>query len=114
MMELIYWAATVHRMFFNPLEVQQCTLLSIKTGGCTELGQWEGVTHMLPQALMRRRSVELSLVSIVISLLLTGLQVLLTNGWVVVAVAPLPTPSLTTPMILPLTIACCFPLLVCT
>merc|ERR1711988_275000 len=31
-----YQAATVHRMYFNPLEVQQCTLLSIKTGGCTE------------------------------------------------------------------------------
>lgn len=23
-------------MFFNPREVQQCTLISIKTGGCTE------------------------------------------------------------------------------
>jgi biotin synthase len=36
MLELLYRAATVHRMFFNPREVQQCTLLSIKTGGCTE------------------------------------------------------------------------------
>lgn len=26
----------VHRMFWDPREVQQCTLLSIKTGGCTE------------------------------------------------------------------------------
>jgi biotin synthase len=34
--ELMYQAATVHRMFWNPSEVQQCTLLSIKTGGCTE------------------------------------------------------------------------------
>lgn len=34
--ELLYRAATVHRMFWNPREVQQCTLLSIKTGGCTE------------------------------------------------------------------------------
>jgi biotin synthase len=34
--ELLYRAATVHRMFFNPREVQQCTLISIKTGGCTE------------------------------------------------------------------------------
>ncbi|KAH7472654.1 Biotin synthase [Phytophthora ramorum] len=36
LLELIYKAATVHRMHFDPTEVQQCTLLSIKTGGCTE------------------------------------------------------------------------------
>lgn len=36
MLELLYRASSVHRMFFNPQEVQQCTLLSIKTGGCTE------------------------------------------------------------------------------
>ena len=36
LMELLYQAATVHRMFFDPREVQQCTLISIKTGGCTE------------------------------------------------------------------------------
>jgi biotin synthase len=34
--ELVYRAATVHRMYWDPSEVQQCTLLSIKTGGCTE------------------------------------------------------------------------------
>eukprot|EP00593_Proboscia_inermis_P002746 CAMPEP_0171295914 /NCGR_PEP_ID=MMETSP0816-20121228/4568_1 /TAXON_ID=420281 /ORGANISM="Proboscia inermis, Strain CCAP1064/1" /LENGTH=414 /DNA_ID=CAMNT_0011768957 /DNA_START=176 /DNA_END=1420 /DNA_ORIENTATION=+ len=34
--ELMYRSATVHRMYWNPAEVQQCTLLSIKTGGCTE------------------------------------------------------------------------------
>jgi biotin synthase len=34
--ELMYRASTVHRMYWNPAEVQQCTLLSIKTGGCTE------------------------------------------------------------------------------
>lgn len=34
--ELLYQASTVHRMYWNPAEVQQCTLLSIKTGGCTE------------------------------------------------------------------------------
>lgn len=34
--ELMYTASTVHRMFWDPSEVQQCTLLSIKTGGCTE------------------------------------------------------------------------------
>ncbi len=34
--ELMHHASTVHRMYWNPAEVQQCTLLSIKTGGCTE------------------------------------------------------------------------------
>ncbi|MEN5234453.1 biotin synthase BioB [Sphingobacterium faecium] len=36
LMELIYQAATVHREFHNPQEVQVCTLLSVKTGGCPE------------------------------------------------------------------------------
>lgn len=36
MMELIYRAATVHRRYHDPSEVQVCTLLSIKTGGCPE------------------------------------------------------------------------------
>ena len=35
-MELIYDAATVHRQHNDPSEVQVCTLLSIKTGGCPE------------------------------------------------------------------------------
>jgi biotin synthase len=34
--ELMYRASTVHRMYWDPSEIQQCTLLSIKTGGCTE------------------------------------------------------------------------------
>lgn len=34
--ELMYQAGVVHRMYWDPSEVQQCTLLSIKTGGCTE------------------------------------------------------------------------------
>jgi biotin synthase len=36
LMDLIYRAAGVHRAFHNPRAVQQCTLLSIKTGGCPE------------------------------------------------------------------------------
>ncbi|KAI8058970.1 biotin synthase [Gilbertella persicaria] len=36
LMELLYHGAKVHRENFNAREVQQCTLLSIKTGGCTE------------------------------------------------------------------------------
>ncbi|KAF7730530.1 biotin synthase [Apophysomyces ossiformis] len=35
-LDLMYHGAKVHRENFNPREVQQCTLLSIKTGGCTE------------------------------------------------------------------------------
>lgn len=35
-LELIYEAATVHRTHNDPSEVQVCTLLSIKTGGCPE------------------------------------------------------------------------------
>ena len=36
MMELLYEAATVHRRYHNPNTVQVSTLLSIKTGGCSE------------------------------------------------------------------------------
>ena len=35
-MDLIYEAATVHRKYNDPNEVQVCTLLSVKTGGCPE------------------------------------------------------------------------------
>ncbi len=35
-LELIYQAATVHRQHHDPQEVQVCTLLSVKTGGCPE------------------------------------------------------------------------------
>jgi biotin synthase len=34
--ELVYRAQSVHRMHFDPREVQVSTLLSIKTGGCPE------------------------------------------------------------------------------
>jgi biotin synthase len=36
LLELIYEAATVHRAYNNTGEVQVCTLLSVKTGGCPE------------------------------------------------------------------------------
>lgn len=36
LLDLIFRGATAHRVYFNPREVQQCTLLSIKTGGCPE------------------------------------------------------------------------------
>ncbi|GAB4332166.1 MAG: biotin synthase BioB [Flammeovirgaceae bacterium] len=35
-LDLIYRAATVHRQYHDGQEVQVCTLLSIKTGGCPE------------------------------------------------------------------------------
>src|SRR5690606_17166000 len=35
-MELVFDAATVHRRWFDPSEVQKSQLLSIKTGGCAE------------------------------------------------------------------------------
>src|SRR5712692_6106762 len=34
--ELIFRAQTIHRVHFDPCEVQISTLLSIKTGGCPE------------------------------------------------------------------------------
>src|SRR5215203_2414103 len=36
LLELVYRAATVHRTYNETAEVQVCTLLSIKTGGCSE------------------------------------------------------------------------------
>jgi biotin synthase len=36
LLELIFRAASVHRQYQNTAEVQVCTLLSIKTGGCPE------------------------------------------------------------------------------
>ena len=34
--ELVFQAATVHRRWFDPAEVQRSQLLSVKTGGCAE------------------------------------------------------------------------------
>lgn len=36
LLELVFQAATVHREYHNPLEVQMSSLISIKTGGCPE------------------------------------------------------------------------------
>ncbi len=36
LLDLVYEAAGVHRANFDPSEMQMCTLLSIKTGGCQE------------------------------------------------------------------------------
>ena len=34
--ELMFRAQTVHRQHFDPAEIEQASLLSIKTGGCPE------------------------------------------------------------------------------
>jgi len=36
LLDLVYRSASVHRLYHNPTDVQQCTLLSIKTGACPE------------------------------------------------------------------------------
>lgn len=36
LLELVYKAATIHRQFHDPREVQMSSLISIKTGGCPE------------------------------------------------------------------------------
>lgn len=36
LLELVFEAATIHRQFHNPREVQMSSLISIKTGGCPE------------------------------------------------------------------------------
>lgn len=36
LLELVFTAARIHRFWHDPRAVQQCTLLSIKTGGCSE------------------------------------------------------------------------------
>lgn len=36
LMDLVYEAHTVHRAHHDPVDIQKCTLLSIKTGGCPE------------------------------------------------------------------------------
>ncbi len=36
LLDLVFEAAAVHRSHHDPSEMQRCTLLSIKTGGCPE------------------------------------------------------------------------------
>ncbi|HET9056870.1 MAG TPA: biotin synthase BioB [Chitinophagaceae bacterium] len=62
LLELIYRAATIHREYNETSEVQVCTLLSIKTGGCSEdcaycpqAARYE--TDINVQALMKKEEV---------------------------------------------------------
>ena len=59
LLELVYDAARVHRMHHDPRQVQRCTLLSIKTGGCPETcnycaqsSSWKGETKLKAEKLM--------------------------------------------------------------
>ncbi len=36
LLELVWQSASLHRQFHDPLEIQRSTLLSVKTGGCSE------------------------------------------------------------------------------
>eukprot|EP00798_Chlamydomonas_sp_ICE-L_P023551 gene23550-9075_t len=63
-MDLVFNAATVHRMYNDPHMVQRCTLLSIKTGGCPEncnycsqSSSWSKDTGMKAEKLMDLDSV---------------------------------------------------------
>ena len=60
LLELVYDAATIHRMHHDPKQVQQCTLLSIKTGGCPETcnycaqsSSWKKETELKAEKLMQ-------------------------------------------------------------
>ena len=60
LLDLVFDAATVHRRFHDPRQVQQCTLLSIKTGGCPETcnycaqsSSWKETTELKAEKLMQ-------------------------------------------------------------
>ena len=59
LLDLVFDAASVHRRFHDPRQVQQCTLLSIKTGGCPETcnycaqsSSWKKDTELKAEKLM--------------------------------------------------------------
>mmetsp|Transcript_11136 Transcript_11136/g.19455 ORF Transcript_11136/g.19455 Transcript_11136/m.19455 type:complete len:453 (-) Transcript_11136:274-1632(-) len=59
LLDLVFHAATIHRMYNDPSMVQRCTLLSIKTGGCPEncnycsqSSSWSKETGMKAEKLM--------------------------------------------------------------
>jgi biotin synthase len=62
LLELVYRAATVHREFHDPREVQVCKLISIKTGACPEDCSYCSQssrydTGIEPQRLMEKQAV---------------------------------------------------------
>ena len=59
LLDLVFDAASVHRAHHDPRQVQQCTLLSIKTGGCPETcnycaqsSSWKETTELKAEKLM--------------------------------------------------------------
>jgi biotin synthase len=59
LLDLVFDAAAVHRRFHDPRQIQQCTLLSIKTGGCPETcnycsqsSSWKNETGLKAEKLM--------------------------------------------------------------
>ncbi|HIK07587.1 MAG TPA: biotin synthase BioB [Trichormus sp. M33_DOE_039] len=62
LLELIYQAASVHRQFHDPKQIQVCKLISIKTGGCPEDCSYcaqssRYQTEVKPQALLDKETV---------------------------------------------------------
>jgi biotin synthase len=61
-LELVYQAASVHRQFHNPQQIQVCKLISIKTGGCPEdcgycAQSARYQTEVKPEALLEKETV---------------------------------------------------------
>lgn len=62
LLELIHRAGTVHRHHNKPSEVQMCSLISIKTGGCSEDCKYcpqssKYQTNVKPQPLMQKEEI---------------------------------------------------------
>lgn len=61
-LELIYQAASMHRQFHDPKQIQVCKLISIKTGGCPEdcgycAQSSRYKTEVKPEALLEKETV---------------------------------------------------------
>ncbi|MFK0730131.1 MAG: biotin synthase BioB [Gloeotrichia echinulata GP01] len=62
LLELIYQAASVHRQYHDPKQIQVCKLISIKTGGCPEDCSYcaqssRYKTEVKPEALLEKETV---------------------------------------------------------
>jgi biotin synthase len=62
LLELVYQAASVHRQYHNPKQIQVCKLISIKTGACPEdcgycAQSSRYKTEVKPQALLEKETV---------------------------------------------------------
>jgi len=62
LLELIYQAASIHRQYHNPQQIQVCKLISIKTGACPEDCSYcaqssRYKTEVKPQALLEKETV---------------------------------------------------------